>query len=261
MRDPKSILITGASSGIGEGLALDYAGDGVFLALTGRDRERLDSVAEACRDRGAEVDARTLDATDAEGMAAWIAEIEAHRPLELVIANAGIGSSVGKHGETAETTYRVFDINVGGVLNTVMPAMDAMRGRAEGARGAKPIGQIAIMASLASFRGLASAPAYSASKAAARTWGEALRGDLHPLGIEVNVICPGFVRSRMTERNKFPMPLLWDTDRAVRRIRRGLARNEARIAFPWRLYILVWLITALGPGATDWMMRRSPKKQ
>ncbi len=260
MRDPRSILITGGSSGIGEGLARSYAAPGVFLALTGRDRARLDAVAEACRDEGAEVEARTVDATDREGLAAWIAELDAARPLELVIANAGIGSTVGKRGESAETACKVFDVNVGGVLNSVLPALEAMRARSE-AGAARPVGQIAIMASLASFRGLPSAPAYSASKAAVRTWGEALRGDLHPLGIEVNVIAPGFVKSRMTERNTFPMPMLWDTDKAVRRIRKGLERNEARIAFPWPLYAAVWTITALGPGATDWFMRRSPKKR
>jgi len=260
VRDPRSILITGASSGIGEGLASSYAAPGVFLALTGRDRERLDTVADACRDSGAEVDARTIDATDRDGLAAWIAQVDDAHPLELVIANAGVGSTVGKRGESAETTHRVFDVNVSGVLNTVLPALEAMRGRAE-AGAARPVGQIAIMASLASYRGLASAPAYSASKAAVRTWGEALRGDVHPLGIEVNVITPGFVKSRMTERNTFPMPMLWDTERAVRRIRKGLARNEARIAFPWPLYAAVWAIAALGPGATDWFMRRSPKKR
>lgn len=260
MRDPNSVLITGGSSGIGEGLALAYSAPGVFIALTGRDRERLDAVAESCRDRGAEVDARTIDATDRDGLAAWIAEVDAAHPLELVVANAGIGSTVGRRGESAETAHRVFDVNVDGVLNTVLPALEAMRARAE-AGAARPVGQIAIMSSLASFRGLPGAPAYSASKAAVRSWGEALRGDVHALGIEVNVICPGFVKSRMTARNEFPMPMLWDTDKAVRRIRKGLARNEARIAFPWPLYLMIWLITAMGPDATDWMIRRSPKKR
>ena len=97
-------------------------------------------------------------------------------------------------------------------------------------------------------------------KAAVRVWGEALRGELHEAGIGVSVICPGYVKSRMTAANSFHMPLLMEADRAARIIRRGLARNRARIAFPWRLYAAVWLISALPPSLTDPLLRRLPKK-
>src|SRR5690606_33542963 len=97
-------------------------------------------------------------------------------------------------------------------------------------------------------------------KAFVKVWGEGLRGHLAGQGIGVTVICPGFVRSRMTAVNAFKMPLLWDADRAARRIARGLARNEARIAFPFPLYWLVWLIGTLPPWSTDWLLRRLPEK-
>ncbi len=116
------------------------------------------------------------------------------------------------------------------------------------------------MSSLAAFRGFPGAPAYCASKAAVRVWGEALRGELYGAGIGVSVICPGYVRSSMTAVNDFPMPLLMDAERAARIIRRGLARNRPRIAFPWRLYAAVWLISALPPSLTDPLLRRLPKK-
>src|SRR3546814_12235413 len=96
-------------------------------------------------------------------------------------------------------------------------------------------GQIAIMSSLAAFRGFPGAPAYCASKAAVRIWGEALRGMLGREGIEVSVICPGYVKSRMTAHNDFPMPLLMEAGRAAAIICRGLAANKARIVFPRRL--------------------------
>jgi short-subunit dehydrogenase len=259
MRDPKTILITGASSGIGEALAVEYATHDVFLALSGRDAERLEEVRTRCRNKGAMLDARVIDVTDAEAMAAWIAEIEAKRPLDLVIANAGVSAGTGGGHEHPAQSRNVLAINVDGVMNTVLPAVEAMLARkptrADGKRG-----QIAIMSSLASFRGFPGAPTYCASKAAVRTHGEALRGELHHQGIEVNVICPGYIRSRMTARNKFPMPMLMDADQAARKIRRALRRNRGRIAFPWPVYFLVRLIAGLPVRLTDPMLRMLPKK-
>ena len=121
-------------------------------------------------------------------------------------------------------------------------------------------GQIAIMASLAAFRGFPGAPAYCASKAAVRVWGEALRGHLHADGIGVSVICPGYVKTPMTAVNDFPMPMLMSAERAARIIRRGLTRNKARIAFPWPMAAMVWLLAALPPGWTDPLLRAMPGK-
>ena len=249
---PISILITGASSGIGAALAMEFAAPGVRLALTGRDQARLSAVAEACRAAGAEPRAATLDVCDAPALAAWIAEVDQAAPLELAIANAGVSAGTGGRGETEAQTRRVIATNLDGVVNTVLPAVARMRPRRRG--------QIAIMSSLAAFRGFPGAPAYCASKAAVRIWGEALRGDLHGAGIGVSVICPGYVRSPMTAVNDFTMPLLMDAERAARIIRRGLARNRPRIAFPWPLYAAVWLISALPPGLTDPLLRHLPKK-
>ncbi len=253
---PASILITGASSGIGAALALEFAGPGIRLALTGRDEARLSAVAGACRAAGAEPRVAVLDVREREPLAAWIAEVDRTTPLDLVIANAGVsagtGGAGGDAGETEAQTRRVLATNLDGVLNTVQPAVARMRPRGRG--------QIAIMTSMAAFRGFPGAPAYCASKAAVRVWGEALRGDLHGAGIGVSVICPGYVRSRITAVNDFPMPLLMDAERAARIIRRGLARNRPRIAFPWPLYAAVWLLSALPPGLTDPLLRRLPKK-
>ncbi|MGE0736501.1 MAG: SDR family NAD(P)-dependent oxidoreductase [Alphaproteobacteria bacterium] len=254
MRDPRSILITGASSGIGEALARDYAAPGIFLALTGRDRARLDAVAAACRDKGAEVEAGLIDVADAEAMRTFIETVDARRSLDLVVANAGISGGSGHlMGEPEEQARRIMRVNVDGVLNTVIPAAQKMRGRKRG--------QLAIMSSLASFVGFPGAPAYCASKAAVRVWGEGLRGDLFASGIEVNVICPGYVVSRMTETNKFKMPLLMLADRASAIIRRDLSRNKPRIAFPWRLYFLLRLIAFLPPRWLESLFRRLPKKE
>ena len=252
MKIPTSILVTGASSGIGAALAREYATPGVRLALGGRDTARLEDVAAACRDAGADADIAVVDVTDGDATARWISAADAARPLDLVIANAGISGGTSGLGESAEQARAIFAVNVGGMVNTVQAAISCMRPRRRG--------QIAIVSSMAGFRGLPGAPAYGASKAAARSYGEAMRGHLHGHGIKVSVVCPGFIRTPMTDTNPYHMPLLMEAGRAARLIRRGLARNRARIAFPWRLYALVWLLGALPPSWTDPLFRKIPEK-
>jgi short-subunit dehydrogenase len=252
MREPQSILITGASSGIGEALAVAYARPGVRLVLSGRDEARLAAVDKSCRERGATVRADVLDVTDRPAMAQWIDAVDAEGPLDLVIANAGISAGTFDGGESPDQARAIFAVNLDGVLNTVQPAIPHLKRRRRG--------QIALMSSLASFRGFPGAPAYCASKAAVRVWGEALRGELSPHGIGVSVICPGFVVSRMTAGNRFPMPFLMEADRAAEIIRKGLARNRARIAFPWPMYAGSWLLALLPPALTDPFMPWLPKK-
>jgi short-subunit dehydrogenase len=249
---PANILITGASSGIGEALARDYAEKGIFLALSGRNEERLTAVAKACRAFGAEVEAKPVDVTERAASARWIAEVDARHPLDLVIANAGTSSGSGGRGESEEQARDIFSINMAGVLNTVWPAIGPMRQRGRG--------QIAIVSSVAAFRGLPGAPAYAASKAAVKSYGEGLRGWLAADGVQVSVVCPGFVRTRMTENNAYPMPFIIDADKAARIIRLGLKRDKARIAFPWPMFAMAWLMGALPPSWTDRLFRNLPKK-
>ena len=224
------------------------------MFLTGRHETRLESVAADCRGRGAAVTSAALDVTDAAALADWITAMDAARPLDLVIANAGISGGTDKAagGEDESQARRIFAVNLHGVINTVMPAIALMRKRGRG--------QIALMSSLAGFRGFPGAPAYCASKAAVKAWGESLRGSLARDGIAVSVICPGFVRSPMTDVNPFPMPLLMEARHAAALIKRRLARNHGRIAFPWPMYLLVWLIAALPPWLTDRLLARMPEK-
>lgn len=252
MHDPRSILITGASSGLGAALAVCYAAPGRSLALTGRDAGRLGAVADAARAAGATVVTAVLDVTDAGLLAEWIGAVDAAAPVDLVIANAGVSAGTGTGREGEDQARRIFDTNLTGLLNTVLPLIGPMRARRRG--------QIAIMSSLASFVGLPGAPAYCASKAAVRVFGEGVRPDLAADGVTVSVICPGYIRTPMTAVNRFPMPLLMDVEPAARIIARGLARGRARIAFPWPLYALVRLLAALPAGWADGRLRRLPRK-
>lgn len=252
MRDPRVIFITGASSGIGEALALSYAGKGIRLLLTGRDARRLAQVAGRCREQGADVVTTTIDVTDRAALADWITARDAEVPVDLVIANAGISAGTGGGVETEAQARAIFATNLDGVLNSIHPLIPAMVARGRG--------QIALMSSLASFRGMAGAAAYCGSKAAVRVYGEALRGDLARQGVGVSVICPGFVVSRMTAVNRFPMPFLMDAERAAGIIRRGLAAGKGRVAFPFATYAVSWLLGVLPPGLVDMILARAPRK-
>ena len=247
-----SILITGASSGLGAGLARTFAVPGATLHLSGRDQTRLDEVAKQCRAKGAEIHTAMLDVTDRDATANWVQTSDSLRPLDMVIANAGISAGTGGGGETAEQTRTIFAVNVDGVFNTVMPAIPLMQSRNRG--------QIGIMSSLASFRGFPGAPAYCASKAAIRVWGEGLRGELAPSGIGVSVICPGFVETPMTAVNNFPMPFLMDVERASAIMARGLTENRGRIAFPWPMHLMARMAGCLPSRIMDRIAAGMPKK-
>lgn len=248
----RHILITGASSGIGAALAEAYAAPGVRLSLSGRSAERLSAVAATCNALGADTTTSVFDVTDREAARRWVQEAAGQAPPDLLIANAGISAGTGSGGETAAQAREIFAVNVDGVANTVLPAIEHMQPRGRG--------QIAIMSSLAGFVGVPGAPAYCASKAAVRVWGEALRGELAGSGIGVSVICPGFVRTPMTDRNPFPMPFLVDPQKAGRIIVSGLARNRARIAFPWPLYAAVRLLGAMPAGLRGRLLQGAPRK-
>jgi short-subunit dehydrogenase len=248
MAEPRAILITGASSGIGAALARCYAAPGIRLILGGRDAERLESTAAPCRAAGAEVAVASIDVADGPEMARWIEGTDAESPLDLAIANAGVAYAGGHRNETRAIAAGIIATNVGGVVNTVYPAIARMRPRGRG--------QIAIVSSLAGFRGYPGAAAYCASKASVRSLGEALRAELAASGVNVSVVCPGFVATPMTDGSRFPMPFLLDADRAARLIRRGLAANRGRIAFPLPLYLGTLLFAALPDGVANYLVTR-----
>ena len=249
---PCAILITGASSGLGAALARHYAASGVRLFLHGRDDARLAAAAAACTKAGAAVETHIGEVTDAAAMAAWIAACDHAQPLDLVIANAGISGGTAGGPEGADQVRRIFAVNVDGVLNTVLPAVAAMTARGQG--------QIAIMGSIAGFLGLPNAPAYCASKAAVKTLGEGMRGPIAAAGVAVTVICPGYVKTPMTDANDFTMPFLMSVERAAGLIAAGLAANKARIAFPWPMVAAVRLLALLPPDMLAWLMARLPAK-
>ena len=249
---PRSILMTGASSGIGEALAVHYAARNITLFLSGRDAARLEDVAGRCRDKGAIVYPKVMDVRAQNDMRQWIAECDHIQALDLVVANAGISGGTGAGHESEAQVREIFDINVNGVFNTVHPAIDMMRPR--------KAGQIAVIASLAGFSGWPGAPAYSASKGAVRLYAEGLHAALKPDGIVVTAVCPGFVESRMTAVNPYKMPFLMDSARAAKIIVKGLLKGPARLSFPYQTYAMAGTIGMLPAWISVRLLARLPKK-
>jgi short-subunit dehydrogenase len=193
-----------------------------------------------------------LDVRDSQAAKGWIEAAESVKKLDLLIANAGISAGIGGGGEEAEQVQRIFATNVGGVLNVLLPAIPAMMARKQG--------HLAIIGSLAGVRGLPSAPAYSASKAAVMAYGDALRGWLSAHGVKVSVICPGYIRTPMTDKNPFPMPFMMEADEAAKKIVKGLEAGKGRIAFPLALYGGLKLLAFLPSYLTDIFFSRLPAK-
>lgn len=244
---PRHILLTGATGDIGRALALAYADAGTTLSLTGRDAGKLERVAEQARQRGAVVHTQVMDIADSADVRRWVRETDDRLPIDLVIANAGITSHIRDGSEDWWLTEQLLDTNLKGALATLDPLIPAMRARGRG--------QIALISSLSAYYGLPLTPAYCASKAALKAYGEALHGWLGPQGIRVSVVLPGFVKSAMSDRFPGPKPFMLSAEQAAGRIRRGLERGKARISFPFPLDLGMWCLSVLPPALSSRILR------
>jgi len=236
------VVITGASSGIGEALARHYAREGATLGLISR------------RPSAVPGQSYCIDVTDEAAVAAAADDfIRRFGPPELVIANAGIGSGTdgAEIGDVAKLR-KILDTNVAGLAATLAAFAPAMRAAGRGT--------LAGIASVAGFRGLAGNGAYCASKSAAITWMESLRAELHGSGVAVVCICPGYIDTPMTRVNRFRMPFLLAADEAARRIARAIAARRRLAVIPWQMALLSVLLRAMPGWLYDRLASRAPRK-
>jgi short-subunit dehydrogenase len=249
------VAITGASSGLGRALALASAVPGRRLYLAARNAARLEETAEACRAAGASVSTTLLDVRDAGAGAAWIDGMER---IDLLLASAGISGGIGGGTEPGAQVRAVFETNLTGVLNTVLPAMARMAAQSPGADGIR--GRIGVVASVVGLVAAPSAPAYSASKAAVLRWAQATDATQQRQGVRLHSVCPGFIRTPMTAPNRFPMPFMISPKEAARRTLAGIATGRQHVAFPRRAYALFRLLAMLPPELMARGSRAVPAK-
>jgi short-subunit dehydrogenase len=244
----RTALVTGASSGLGRGLALWYARRGVKVYAAARRREHLDALAQEARAANGHIEPVELDVADGDATVARVRELDdACGGLELIIANAGYGrESSGKRLDW-DTVRQTIDVNVTGAAATLSAVLPRMVERKRG--------HLVGVASIAASRGLPRNAAYSASKSFLSIFLESLRVDLAGTGVRVTCLSPGFVKSEMTAQNKFPMPFLLETEDAVERMARAIQREDAEYVFPWQMAGAMGVLKLLPNALFDRLVR------
>ena len=236
----KNVWITGAGKGIGRAIALAMAARGDHVAVSARTEEDLNSLQKEVQDAGhpGSILPVPLDITDRDANMAAVEKIEAEMgPLDLAIFNAGTHTPTPPQRFNIEAHERIMSINYGGTvygIGAIMPKFVKRRA-----------GHIAVVASVAGYRGLPNASAYSASKAACIALCEAMKVQLDKVGITTTVINPGFVRTPLTDKNDFPMPFLVEPERAAQIILDGLDKKHFEICFPWQLVTILKIMRML----------------
>ncbi|BCF87171.1 MULTISPECIES: SDR family oxidoreductase [Paraburkholderia] len=251
MSSPLKVFITGASSGIGEALAADYARRGAILGLVARRGDALAAFQQSHPQNTISV--YSVDVRDAEALAQAAQQfIAEHGCPDIVIANAGISrGAVTGHGDL-QTFRDVMDINYFGMVATFEPFAQAMVDARKGA--------LVGIASVAGVRGLPGSGAYSASKSAAAKYLEALRVEMRPFGVSVVTIAPGYIRTAMTAHNPYSMPFLMDADRFAAKVAEAIARKKRFATFPWQMRVVSMLLHVAPRWLYDAVFEKAPRK-
>jgi short-subunit dehydrogenase len=228
----KVLMITGASSGIGRGLAVALASKGAKVGLVARRAETLDEVVGEVEAAGGKAIRLAADVQDAGSIVAAADLLRAaFGPIDVLIANAGIGPTRDAAKFSAQEVATVMNVNVIGTSNSVAAVVHEMVTRGQG--------QLVAISSLAAYRGLPRSAAYCASKAAVSAFFESLRLDLEPRGIDVTIIHPGFIKTQLTAGRHADMPFLMELDDAVSKIVRAIEKRRKVYSFPWQLATIV----------------------
>jgi len=231
----KTAWCTGAGKGIGRAVASKLARQGVHVAVSARSGDDLIALADEARSFGGTIEAFPVDVTDEAAMRETAGRIEDRLgPLDLVILNAGTHIPDSAATFSVESVRTLVETNLMGTVHGLTAVLPRMMERGQG--------RMAVVSSVAGYRGLPGAAGYGATKAALINLCEALRPELDRAGVDLKLINPGFVRTPLTDRNDFPMPFLMEVDAAAERIVRGLDSNRFEVTFPRRF---TWMLKVL----------------
>jgi short-subunit dehydrogenase len=240
-------LVTGASSGVGWELARQLAAEGCKVGLVARREAPLRELAARIAAAGGTAEVAVADVGHREQVETAFATVRARfGAIDLVIANAGVGRPTLRDPVNMGDVEDTFRINLMGVVYTLSAALPEML--------ARKTGHLVAVSSLAGYRGLPSESAYCASKAAVNVYMDGLRIHLRDTGVRVTTICPGFIKTPMTEMNKFAMPQLMTAEYAARKMIRAIRAGKKVYNFPWRLHLLVKLSRWVPDGFINWIM-------
>lgn len=247
----KTILITGASSGIGAALARSYASAGSMLLLWGRDLARLDEVAGQCRALGAIVATQAFDLRDAAGFATKLIAADTATPIDLAIFNAGLGGTAPNDmpAETPETSQAIAEVNF------VAPAVGA--NAMAGAMAKRGAGHIVLVGSISESYPLPMAPTYAATKAGLRLFAEALGLRLAKRGVVVSLVSPGFIDTPMSRKVTEPKPFLMTAEACAAVIVRKIAAQKRVIVVPWQFAVIRAASGLLPRALVRWVLSRA----
>ena len=243
----KVVLITGASSGIGRGLAMAIAARGGRLGLLARRQSLLDEIAGSMNSRAVAVAADVRDAKAVKIAADRVREELG--PIDILIANAGIGTSDHISRLDPDHAADIININVLGAANSVAAVVPQMVERGKG--------QLVAISSLAAYRGLPKSAAYCASKAALSAYFESVRIDLRGTGVDVTIIHPGFIKTALTSGRGAKMPYLMELDDAIPKILSAIEKRKKSVAFPWQLATVVRAGMLMPTFMYDWIAHRN----
>ena len=244
----KVVLITGASSGIGRGLALEFARRGSAVGLFARREDSLREVAAEIESAGGQAQVLAGDVLDAEALRTAADKLgDTFGAVDVLIANAGIGGSTDAASLDPASVAKVINVNILGPTNSVAAVLPKMLVRGSG--------HLVVISSLAAYRGLPKSAAYCASKAAVSALFESLRIDLEPRGIKVTIIHPGFIRTPLTADRQARLPWLLEVDDAANRIIGAIEAEKKSFAFPWQLATIVRAGMLMPNFLYDWIVR------
>jgi short-subunit dehydrogenase len=241
----KTVLITGASSGIGRALAVELARQGARVGVTARRTELLAELVSEVRNLGGTIEAQAADVSHREELQSALNQLVGQLgPVDILFANAGVGFPSGANPQNVLGVEEMIRVNYLGAIYAMEAVLPAMLQRGSG--------HLVAISSLAAYKGFPGSLGYCASKSAISAYCEGLRIELRPTGVKVTTVCPGFIRTPMTDKNTNPMPFIMDADAGAKRILRAVARGTKVYNFPWIMYRMIKMTRWL----PDWLVAR-----